>query len=230
MHRILIVDDEPAVVDVVEFALRKGGFEVMSTATIAKARSVLESEAIDLLVLDLGLPDGDGLDLCRHIHAKTRLPTIILTCRDEEIDRVVGLESGADDYVVKPFSPRELVARVRSVLRRASADPTPSSEVGAVEYGVVKLDTFRHRVTMGESEIPLTPVEFDLLHTVLRSPEQVFTRDQLIDRVYHGEAFVSDRTIDSHVKNIRRRFAVVDVSADPIETVFGVGYRARLLP
>lgn len=229
MQRILVVDDEPAVVDVVEFALRKAGYGVVCVASVADAKAALAADDVALMVLDLGLPDGDGLDLCRGLQADIRLPTIILTCRDEEIDRILGLESGADDYVVKPFSPRELVARVRSVLRRAQASRSPSAD-SEIRHGTLVLNPEQHRVRLNNVEVVLTPVEFDLLHALLRSPERVFSRGDLVERVYQGEAFVSDRTIDSHVKGIRRRFAAVDPDCDPIETVFGVGYRASEAP
>ena len=226
MSRILIVDDEPAVIDVVEFALRKAGFHVCAAGSIAAARDVCNRQPVDLVVLDLGLPDGDGMDLCRSLHESTRASVIILTCRDEEADRVVGLESGADDYVVKPFSPRELVARVRSVLRRVNR---PSNTDARFALGSLVVDLRQHRTTLRGSCVSLTPLEFDLLATLVASPDRVFTRENLIERVYQGEVHISDRTIDSHVKGIRRRFAAVQGGGDPIETVFGVGYRARRL-
>jgi two-component system, OmpR family, response regulator len=226
MNRVLIVDDEPAVVDVVEFALRKAGFVVRTAGTVAEGSRLLTSEPIDLLVLDLGLPDGDGLELCRQVHADSRLPVLVLTCRDDEVDRVIGLEAGADDYVIKPFSPRELVARVRAILRRvAGPDPAPSDP--AVEEGALRIDPVQHRASVRGAAVALTRVEFDLLYILFRSPQRVFSRDDLVQRVYKGEAVVSDRTIDSHVKGVRRKFAAIDPAADPIETVFGVGYRAR---
>ena len=223
--RILVVDDERPMAEVVEFALRRGGFEVRVAATLAAARAVLEREAVDLVVLDLGLPDGDGLDLCRELRARSPLPVLILSSRDEEVDRVLGLEIGADDYVVKPFSPRELVARVRSILRRASGVDRGE---GPLARGRLVLDPVAHRVVLDGREARLTPTEFELLRALMASPQRVFTRDALIPLVYDGNTFLSDRTIDSHVKGLRRRFAALDPEVDPVETVFGVGYRARI--
>lgn len=224
------MEDEAAIADVVDFALRKAGFEVLRAPTLAVAREHLARRNVGFVILDLGLPDGDGLDLCREVRRRSpALPVLVLTCRDEEVDRVVGLETGADDYVVKPFSTRELVARVRAIQRRTG--PGAPSEAGAaLAAGRLALDPARHEVTVGGDPVPLTPVEFQLLRALLAAPGHVLTRDHLIDRAYGGDTFVSDRTIDSHVKGIRRRFAAVETDADPIETVFGVGYRIRALP
>jgi len=230
MTSILIVDDEPAVADVLSFALRKGGFSVRVVGTLAEARRELQLRPPALLVLDLGLPDGDGLELCRELRARSGLPVLVLTCRDEEVDRVMGLEQGADDYVVKPFSPREVVARVRTILRRAAAGAAaPASEL---RHGPVVLQLQEHRVTVHGHAVELTPREFDLLHALLAAPRRVFSRQALVEQAYRDEAVVSDRTVDSHVKGIRRKFAEVgerggDPGFDPIETVYGVGYRAR---
>ena len=229
MTSILIVDDEPAVADVLSFALRKGGFSVRVVGTLADARRELHLRPPALLVLDLGLPDGDGLELCRELRARSALPVLVLTCRDEEIDRVMGLEQGADDYVVKPFSPREVVARVRTILRRAAAGGA-APEGGELRHGPVVLHLAEHRVTVHGRAVELTPREFDLLHALLAAPRRVFSRQALVEQAYRDEAVVSDRTVDSHVKGIRRRFAEASDGGegfDPIETVYGVGYRAR---
>lgn len=224
--RILIVEDEAAIADVVEFALRKAGFDTVRATTLAGARQQLHSRGADLLVLDLGLPDGDGLDLCRELSQSKGIPVLVLTCRDEEVDRVLGLESGADDYVVKPFSPRELTARVRSILRRsARAAAEPRDEI--LHHGRVTVVPSEHRVALDDHEIRLTPVELSLLAALLRSPARVYSRAALIEQVYQPSCYLSERTIDSHVKGIRRKFTSIDAGADPIETVFGVGYRAR---
>jgi two-component system OmpR family response regulator len=225
---ILIVEDEAAIADVVEFALRKAGFETIRATTLAAARQLLHSRGADLLVLDLGLPDGDGLDLCRELSQTAKVPVLVLTCRDEEVDRVVGLESGADDYVVKPFSPRELTARVRSILRR-SARTAVEPQDETLRHGRITVVPSEHRVALDEHDIRLTPVELSLLAVLLRSPARVYSRTVLIERIYQPSCYLSERTIDSHIKGIRRKFTSIDPGADPIETVFGVGYRARAI-
>jgi DNA-binding response OmpR family regulator len=234
---VLIVEDDGAIAEVVEFSLRRAGFATRTARTLAEARRVLAAEPVDLTVLDLGLPDGDGLELCRTDFGnltRGRRPVLILSSRDEEMDRVLGLEIGADDYMVKPFSARELVARVRGILRRShSLHPlhriTIPAAAPALRLGRVSLDAASHRVRLDQEDLPLTPTEFGLLRILLTAPQRVFTRDHLIAQVYDDNTFVSDRTIDSHVKGVRRKFARVDTTADPIETLFGVGYRARAL-
>lgn len=223
MTPILIVDDEPAVADVLCFALRKAGFAVTSVGTLAEARKAVRRSPPALVVLDLGLPDGDGLELCRSLRDGPGIPVLVLSCRDEEIDRVLGLEQGADDYVVKPFSPREVVARVRTILRRASA-ATPGT---LLRHGELALSLDEHRVTVRGVAVELTPREFDVLHTLLGAPTRVFSRDMLVERAYKGEAYVSARTIDSHIKGIRKKFDDAVAGYDPIATVHGIGYRAR---
>ncbi len=231
MKEILIVDDEPAVADVLQFALEKAGFGVVTVGTLAAARQALRARSPALVVLDLGLPDGDGLDLCRWLRQRSQVPVLMLTCRDEEIDRVLGLEQGADDYVVKPFSPREVVARVRTILRRTEgvglAGTDGSDQPKVLTHGDVVLNPSEHRVRLRGQPVELTPREFDLLRTLLQSPQRVFSRDELVERAYRGEALVSGRTVDSHIKGIRRKFAAVAPGFDPIETVYGVGYRAH---
>lgn len=232
MKRILLIDDEPAVADVVVFALREAGYQVEVAPSLTAGRRVLDREPIDLLVLDLGLPDGDGIDFCHELRSASRLPVLMLTCRDGEVDRVLGLEMGADDYVVKPFSPRELAARVKSILRRTEETP-PAADERPVELGRLTIDRAEHRVNLGETEIPLTPTEFELLWTLAASPRRVFPREELIERAYDGAVHLSDRAIDSHIKGIRKKFEAAEPAAeprpDPIETVHGVGYRARRL-
>ncbi len=226
MKRVLLIDDEPAVADVVVFAMREAGFEVQVAGSLEKGREILSRGQIDILLLDLGLPDGDGIDFCRELRSTSNLPVLMLTSRDGEIDRVLGLEMGADDYVVKPFSPRELAARVRSILRR-SADEISSGKKDLVELGRLRIDRIEHRVLLDDREIHLTPTEFELLWTCTSSPRRVFPREELIERAYDDQVHLSARAIDSHIKGIRRKFEEVDPGADPIETVHGVGYRAR---
>lgn len=228
MKSILLIDDEPAVADVAVFALREAGFDVQVAGTLTEGKEVLDRRSVDLLILDLGLPDGDGLDFCRELRRTSRLPVLMLTCRDGEIDRVLGLEIGADDYVVKPFSPRELAARVRSILRRVEGGSL-SGEADLVELGRLTIDRTGHRVLLGGTELHLTSTEFEVLLALASSPRRVFPRAQLIERAYPGETYLSDRAIDSHIKGIRKKFQSADPRADPIETVHGVGYRVRKL-
>ena len=223
-RRVLIVDDEPTAVDPLEFALGRAGFEVEVVGSRAEAEAAIARRSPDLAVLDIGLPDGSGLDLLRSLRARTRLPVLMLTCHADELDRVVGLELGADDYVTKPFSPREVVARVKGILRRVLE---PQEGPAVLRLGRSEVRPGEHRVLLGPDEIPLTRTELALLSTLLSAPTKVFDRDRLMDVAYRGEVVVSGRTIDSHIKGIRRKFTDVDPAADPIETVRGVGYRAR---
>ncbi len=226
LKSILLIDDEPAVADVAVFALREAGFEVQVAGTLAEGKGLLEKRSVDLLILDLGLPDGDGLEFCQELRRTSRLPVLMLTCRDAEIDRVLGLEIGADDYMVKPFSPRELAARVRSILRRTEGGSLAGEE-DSVELGRLTIDRAEHRVLLDGAEIHLTPTEFEVLLALASSPSRVFPRAQLIERAYSDATYLSDRAIDSHIKGIRKKFQRVDPQADPIETVHGVGYRVK---
>jgi len=223
MTRLLIVDDEPAIRESLAFALKRDGFEVIEAATLKDARS---TEA-DLIVLDLVLPDGNGLDFLRALRAKSDVPVIVLTSRDEETDRVVGLEMGADDYVLKPFSPREVAARVRAVLRRAAGKSAQPSEESALKVGTLSVDPRTRKAAVGASELALSRTEFNLLAAFLRSPGRVFERSQLLDAVWGSDVVVGDRTVDVHVKALRRK--IEEAGGDPrvLETVRGVGYRLR---
>jgi DNA-binding response OmpR family regulator len=203
--------------------LEVAGFEVIVAAEGGAALASVRGSKPDLLVLDLGLPGRDGLDVARELRTSSNVPIIILTARGEEADRIVGLELGADDYVVKPFSPKELVARVRAVLRRAEAARKGGSEVLRVLD--VEVDVPRMRVTVGGRPLDLTPTEFQLLETMVREPGRVFTRGQLLDAV-HGVAFESyERAIDAHVKNIRKKIESTPGRPRYLLTVHGVGYR-----
>ena len=221
MDRILIVDDEPKIVRLVRDYLEHAGFGVTVARDGREALMRARTDPPDLVVLDLGLPELDGLDVTRSLRRDSSVPIIMLTARDDETDTVLGLELGADDYVTKPFSPRELVARVRAVLRRQASDS--SGEL--LRAGDLVLDLPRLRATVDQRVVPLTATEFQLLATMARQPGRVFTRSQLLDAI-HGVAFESyERAIDAHVKNIRRK-----MEADPRDpryllTVYGVGYR-----
>jgi DNA-binding response OmpR family regulator len=221
MATILIVDDEPKIVRLVADYLADGGYRVVAARSGDEALMRVRTEAPDLVVLDLGLPGIDGLDVTRAIRRSGELPIIMLTARDEETDRIIGLELGADDYVTKPFSPRELVARVRAVLRRHAG----RTEAELLRAGDLSLDVPRMRVTRGDQPVELTATEFSLLASMARQPGRVFTRSQLLDAI-HGVAFEAyERAIDAHVKNIRRKLEPEPHSPRYLLTVYGVGYR-----
>ena len=223
---ILVVDDEPQIVELVQDYLKQAGFRVLTARDGQTALTVARHERPDLIVLDLMLPGGmDGLDVCRRVRQDAVLgtvPIIMLTARSEETDRLIGLELGADDYVTKPFSPREVVARVRAVLRRAKGDVQQS---GVIRVGDLEIDLPGRGATVAGQLVSLTPTEFDLLATMAQSPGRTFTREQLMDLVYDVAYTGYDRAIDSHIKNLRRK-----IEADPREpryilTVYGVGYK-----
>jgi DNA-binding response OmpR family regulator len=223
MKTILIVEDEMKIARLVRDYLEVAGFEVIVAGEGGAALASARGSKPDLVVLDLGLPGRDGLDVARELRTSSNVPIIILTARGEESDRIVGLELGADDYVVKPFSPKELVARVRAVLRRAEAARGGGPEVLRVLD--VEVDVPRMRVTVGGRPLDLTPTEFQLLQTMVREPGRVFTRGQLLDAV-HGVAFESyERAIDAHVKNIRKKIESTPGRPRYLLTVHGVGYR-----
>jgi len=221
MATILIVDDEPKIVRLVADYLSAAGFTVVTARSGDEALMRVRTDAPDLVVLDLGLPGLDGLDVTRAIRRNGELPIIMLTARDDETDRIIGLELGADDYVTKPFSPRELVARVRAVLRRHAG----ARESETLRAGDLVLDVPRMRVMRGDHPVDLTATEFSLLAAMARQPGRVFTRSQLLDAI-HGVAFESfERAIDAHVKNIRRKLEPTPRSPRYLLTVYGVGYR-----
>jgi DNA-binding response OmpR family regulator len=220
MQRILVVDDEPRITRLVRDYLERAGFAVSVARDGEEALLRARTERPDLVVLDLGLPRLDGLDVVRTLRRDRATPIIILTARDDEADRIVGLELGADDYVTKPFSPRELVARVRAVLRRHAPQ---GGEV--VRAGSIELDLPRMRLAVDGRHVELTATEFALLAAMAREPGRVFTRSQLLDAI-HGVAFESyERAIDAHVKNIRRKIEADARSPRHLLTVYGVGYR-----
>jgi DNA-binding response OmpR family regulator len=220
--RVLIVDDEPKIVEVVGDYLRSAGFSVTTAPDGERAVALARARPPDLVVLDLGLPGLDGLDVARELRGASPVPIIMLTARGEETDRVLGLELGADDYLVKPFSPRELLARVRAVLRRTEG---PQAERERFVVGDLVVDTGRRQVTVADREVELTATEFDLLAELARQPGRVFTRAQLLDAI-HGVAVESyERTVDAHIKNIRRKLEPDPHQPRYLLTVHGVGYR-----
>src|SRR5215213_5566642 len=222
MQRILVVDDEPGIAELARDYLEHAGFAVTLASDGTSAVHAARTQRPDLVVLDLGLPGLDGLDVTRAIRRDSGLPIVMLTARDDELDKLLGLELGADDYITKPFSPRELVARVRAVLRRATAAAEPGDRIVA---GDIVLDVDKLRTTVAGRAVELTPTEFAILETLARQPGRIFTRSQLLDAV-HGVAFESyERAIDAHVKNIRRKIEPTPGSPRYVQTVHGVGYR-----
>lgn len=222
MTSILVVEDEPRIAAIVGDYLRRAGFGVEVAEDGVRALKVVRGRRFDLMVLDLGLPRLDGLEVARAVRRESELPIIMLTARVEEDDRLRGLEVGADDYVTKPFSPRELVARVKAVLRRSEGRPAR----GAVwRAGELEIDTVRRSVRRGERAVELTPTEFDLLAALARHPGRVFTRAQLLDAVRPDSAEAFDRAIDSHVKNLRHKLDPEGRGPRLVETVYGIGYK-----
>jgi DNA-binding response OmpR family regulator len=221
---VLVVDDEPKIVDVVREYLEHAGFAVRTAGDGPAALERARALAPDLIVLDLGLPGLDGLDVARQLRKSSRVPVIILTARGDEVDRIVGLELGADDYLVKPFSPRELVARVRAVLRRVDEREGAGSDELIVR-GDVAVDPARRRVTVAGRAVELTPTEFELLAHLARQPGRVFTRAQLLTAM-HGVAVESyERAVDAHIKNLRRKLEPDPRHPRYVLTAHGVGYR-----
>ena len=224
MAKILIADDDPHIRQLLAFALEKAGFEVIEAEDGEAALAQAQAAAPDLLVLDLNMPRLNGLDVCRQLRAKGELPILILSSRDEEIDRVLGIELGADDYVVKPFSPREVVARVTAILRRARPAASAAASGGEVARGRLSLDPDAWLAHWDGRPLALTVTEFGILRTLAAAPAKVFTRDAIIDRLRGPGFAITARTVDSHVRNLRGKFAALGAH-DVIETRAGVGYR-----
>jgi DNA-binding response OmpR family regulator len=221
---ILVVEDEQAIASFVAAYLRKDGFAVQMTASGREALTLVHSASPSLVVLDLMLPDLDGMEVCRRIRETSTMPVLMLTARDDDLDKIAGLEVGADDYLTKPFNPRELVARVRAILRRSSRKTKP--DAGIMRHGDLVLDAGRRECHVGDKEIRLAPKEFDLLWELLDHRGLVLTRDQLLERVW-GYTFAGDtRTVDVHVRQLRRKLG----EAAPIVTVWGIGYKAAPAP
>jgi DNA-binding response OmpR family regulator len=224
MSTVLVVEDEPTVRDVVVRYLREEGYDAVEAGDLDEARGLLRDALPSLVVLDLMLPGGNGLELCREIRASSELPIIMLTARAEEADRIVGLELGADDYVTKPFSPRELVARVRTVLRRAV--PVAERE-GRMSFDELELDTSTREVVVRGEQVQLTAKEFDLLAFLARHPRRVFSRRQLMEAVWGYEAAFDTGTVTVHVRRLREKIETEPASPRWIETTWGIGYRFR---
>lgn len=217
--KILVVDDDPRLREIVRIALEGAQFDVITASDGAQALTHATREAPDLIVLDVGLPKADGFEICRRVRASSDVPILFLTAHDDEVDRILGLELGADDYVTKPFSPRELVARIKAILKRSAGVPARD----ALAQGSLRLDVAAHDCTVDGQPVPLTATEFQLLHRLMRMPGRVHTRDQIIDELW-GDADVADRTLDSHLRNLRKKLSAAGC-ASAIDTVHGVGIR-----
>ena len=226
-HRILVVDDDPHIRDVICFALDKAGMRAVPAKDGAEALARFEADGADLIVLDVGMPELDGLEVCRRVRRQGDTPILFLSARGDEIDRVLGLEMGGDDYVTKPFSPRELVARIAVILKRAKP-AAPAAEESVLTQGALTLDAPRFYAAFAGKPVPLTAIEFTIMRALAARPGIVFSRDKIMDAAYAANVHVSDRTIDSHVRNIRAKFAAASCAA-AIETVHGVGFRLGAL-
>ena len=225
--KILLVEDEIEIARTLERPLADAGFSLVHCLTLAEARKTLAVESLAAVLLDLNLPDGNGIELCREIRRESTIPLLILTARRDEIDRIVGLEMGADDYIVKPFSPREIVARISAVLRRQGwsvGDGARSTDDdNAITYGGIEVDENRRQVMVDGSVISVTRTEYLLLVTLLRRPGQVYTREQIIELVWDG-AYIVDRVVDSVVSRLRRKLGTLPDGRDRIRTIYSVGY------
>ena len=231
MPKVLIADDDPHIREVLRFALEQASLETVEARDGKQALALFELESPDVVVLDILMPEMDGTDVCRHLRTRSNVPILFLSSMSSELDRIVGLELGGDDYVTKPFSPRELVARVKAMLRRAGTfgndrddrRAAGDDEPATLEHGRLRMDLERYRVYWEEREVILSVTEFGILRTLLARPGKVYTRDALMDGAYDLNRVVSDRTIDSHVRRVRGKFK--ELGVDPIETVHGLGYK-----
>lgn len=219
MPCILIVEDEPKLAALLQDYLRAASFETHWVANGNDALPAIREHNPDLVVLDLMLPGRDGLDICRELRQSNQVPVVMLTARVEEIDRLLGLELGADDYICKPFSPREVVARIKAILRRASGPQDAQTQTA------LQIDAGAHTARLDGQTLDLTPVEFRLLKALAGTPGQIFSRDRLLDHLYDDHRVVTDRTVDSHIKNLRRKLEAVRAEGETIRSIYGVGYR-----
>ena len=226
MHsKILVVDDDAHIREVITFSLTRANFEVIEAQDGKEALAQFKSQSPDLIILDVGMPELEGTDVCRIIRQESQVPLIFLSARDEEIDRILGLELGADDYITKPFSSRELVARVKTILRRSTLSQNEKEESSEISNGYLFINSDTREVSWHQQALELTATEFQMLHTMAKRPGHVFSRELLMDGSYSNNISVSDRTIDSHLRRVRNKFK--DVGGAPIDTVHGVGYRVN---
>lgn len=223
---ILVVDDDPHIREVISFALEQAGMSPVEAMNGQRALDIVHQENPALIILDINMPEVDGFQFCKELRKTSDVPILFLSSRDEEIDRVVGLEIGGDDYVSKPFSPRELIARVNAILKRVRMAQTPLHEDSpqVLEHGLLILEPEKHRITWNEKAVELTAREFAILQAFLKYPEIVFDRDRIIEHSCETNSFISDRTVDSHVRHIRSKFSEVGCDS-VIETIHGVGYK-----
>ncbi|MHB0886198.1 MAG: response regulator [Bacillota bacterium] len=241
-EKVLVVDDEPSLVELVTYNLKRAGYETVTAGDGEEALQIAERENPDLVILDLMLPKLDGFEVCKAMRQVSAVPIVMLTARTDEVDRVVGLELGADDYVLKPFSPRELVARVKAILRRAALERGPAAGAAelsapaagrasatnrAITAGPLLIDPDKHRATVAGQVLPLTYTEFKILWTLASSPGRVFERDALLTRIWGEDFFGDARTVDVHVRHLRQKLQEGGAEEEFIETVRGVGYRFK---
>lgn len=231
---ILLIEDEPSIAEVVEFALTSEGFQVTWRTLVREAEAELASVSCDLLILDLGLPDGSGLELLKRLRRDSEIPVLILSARNAELDRVLGLELGADDYVTKPFSPRELAARVKAILKRTVRNSPVVDVVDQVDMAPnagktwFEVDEVRAAIRFRNQNLDLTRYEYLLLKTLLAQPERVFSRAQLMDQVWSDPVASFERSVDTHIKTLRAKLREIDATLDPIRTHRGLGYSVRV--
>jgi DNA-binding response OmpR family regulator len=225
--RILLVDDEQPVQKLLTYPLEKEGYEVVQAFDGQQALQAFEQQEFDLVVLDIMLPQMDGLEVCQRIRAKSRVPIIMLTAKAEEIDKVIGLEIGADDYITKPFSMREFRSRVRAALRRAEMVPAADADEEPLERGDLRLDFAKRRTELSDEPVELTYVEFEILAALARSPGRVFSRELLLERVWGDSSYRDPRTIDVHIRHLREKIESDPKNPEYLLTVRGVGYRFK---
>ena len=221
---VMVIEDEQKIALVLQEFLQGGGYDVELVSTGDGAPELISARDPSLVILDLMLPGKDGLTICREVRATSEVPIIMLTARVDEIDRLLGLELGADDYICKPFSPREVVARVRAILRRVS-QPTQPTTQQTLNYLHISLIQDQYQCLIDDVEIDLTPVEFRMLQTLISAPGRVFSRDKLMSQAYSDYRIVSDRTIDSHIKNLRKKLTLNDTYPDVVKSIYSVGYK-----
>ena len=223
--RILVVEDEPSLAEVVSLYLKRAGFQVQIASDGKQAMNILERQLPDFVILDLMLPEVDGLSITRWLRDRSDVPIIMVTARREEIDRITGLEMGADDYVVKPLSPQELVSRVRAVLRRIGREQAGAESERMLAFDTITINSLTRVVMVKESQIELTAKEFDMFYLLARHPKQVFTRDQLLERVWGGAEYIDPGTVTVHVRRLREKIESDPSSPEHLLTVWGVGYK-----